>query len=62
MVLRPLSISGRLLLLIIVVVAVPVLASGFLISVHLEEALSEEKTSKLFGAARLLDAAMPVSA
>lgn len=61
MVLRPLSISGRLLLLIIVVVAVPVLASGFLISVHLEEALSEEKTSKLFGAARLLDAAMPES-
>ncbi len=61
MVMRPLSISGRLLLLIIVVVAVPVLASGFLISVHLEEALSDEKTSKLFGAARLLDAAMPES-
>ena len=56
---RSFSISGRLLVLIVVVVAVPVLASGFLISVHLEQALSDEKTSKLFGAARLLDAAMP---
>ncbi len=47
--------SARLLVLIVLVVAVPIIAAGFLISVHMQQAMTEEKGNKLFGAARILD-------
>lgn len=55
MTLLSLSMSARVLVLIVLVVAAPVIGSGFLISIHMQQAMTEEKSNKLFGAARILD-------
>jgi two-component system sensor histidine kinase HydH len=51
----PRSLRNRLLLLMIAVVALPTLVSGYLMAVSAEAALMEEKQEKLFGAARMLE-------
>lgn len=51
----PRSLRNRLLLLIIAVVAIPTLVSGYLMTVSAESALIKEKQGKLFGAAKMLE-------
>ncbi len=51
----PRSLRGRLLILTVVVVALPILVAGYFMMVGAEKALVAEKQQKLFGAARMLD-------
>lgn len=51
----PRSLRGRLLLLTVVVVALPILVASYFMMVSAERALVAEKQLKLFGAARMLD-------
>ncbi len=51
----PGSLRGRLLILTVVIVALPIVASGYFMIVSAEQALVAEKQQKLFGAARILD-------
>jgi two-component system sensor histidine kinase HydH len=51
----PGSLRGRLLILTVVIVALPIVASGYFMMVSAEKALVAEKQQKLFGAARILD-------
>jgi signal transduction histidine kinase len=51
----PRSLRGRLLILTVVVVALPILVAGYFMMVSAEQALVAEKQQKLFGAARMLD-------
>lgn len=51
----PGSLRGRLLILTVVIVALPIVASGYFMMVSAEQALVAEKQQKLFGAARMLD-------
>jgi two-component system sensor histidine kinase HydH len=54
----PQTLRSRLLLLIIFVVAVPVLVTGYFLTLTAEKALLMEKERKLFGAASMLDKAL----
>ena len=51
----PKSLRGRLLLVIPIVVALPIIVAGYLMTISAEEALVTEKQQKLFGIARVLD-------
>lgn len=51
----PRSLRGRLLILTVVVVALPILVAGYFMMVSAEQALVAEKQQKLYGAARMLD-------
>lgn len=51
----PRSLRGRLLVLMVVATALPIVAAGYFMMVSAEQALVAEKQQKLFGAARLLD-------
>ncbi len=51
----PKSLRGRLLILTVVIVALPIVASGYFMMLSAEQALVAEKQQKLFGAARMLD-------
>lgn len=51
----PKSLRGRLLMVMPILVAVPILMAGYLITLSAEQALVTEKQHKLFGAARMLD-------
>ena len=52
----PRSLRGRLLILTVVAIALPIVATGYFMVVSAEKALVAEKQQKLFGAARMLDA------
>ncbi|SDF86513.1 ATP-binding protein [Sporolituus thermophilus] len=52
---RPTSLRSKLLLLMVIVVALPIVGAGYFMMVSAEDALVAEKQQKLFGAARLLD-------
>lgn len=52
----PRSLRGRLLILTVVAIALPIVATGYFMVVGAEKALVAEKQQKLFGAARMLDA------
>lgn len=54
-VMLPRSLRGRLLLLMIVAVATPIIISGYFMTISAENALVAEKSDKLYGAARMLD-------
>jgi len=51
----PRSLRGRLLILTAVVVALPIVASGYFMVISAKQALVAEKQQKLFGAAFMLD-------
>lgn len=51
----PKSLRGRLLLVMPLVVAVPIIVAGYLMTISAEGALVNEKQQKLFGVARVLD-------
>lgn len=51
----PKSLRGRLLLVMPIVVAVPIILAGYLMTISSEGALVNEKQQKLFGVARVLD-------
>lgn len=51
----PKSLRGKLLLITIVVVVMPILVSGYIMILNAEKALVVEKQHKLFGAGRMLD-------
>lgn len=52
----PRSLRGRLLILTVVAIALPIVATGYFMVVGAEKALVAEKQQKLFGAAHMLDA------
>jgi two-component system sensor histidine kinase HydH len=54
----PQTLRARLLLLVIIVVAVPVLVTGYFLTLTAEKALLTEKERKLFGATAMLDKAL----
>lgn len=51
----PQSLRGRLILLLLVAVAAPIIIAGYFMIFHAEQALVFEKQQKLYGAARMLD-------
>lgn len=51
----PNSLRGRILILMLIAVSLPVLAAGYFTTITAENALIAEKQQKLFGAARILD-------
>jgi signal transduction histidine kinase len=51
----PRSLRGRLLLLMLIAVAAPIIISGYLMTISAGKALVAEKSVKLYGAARMLD-------
>ena len=51
----PRSLRGRLLLLMLIAVAAPIIISGYLMTISAEKALVAEKSGKLYGATRMLD-------
>ncbi|MEN6568250.1 MAG: ATP-binding protein [Veillonellales bacterium] len=51
----PKSLRGRLLMVMLMVVALPIIAAGYLMTISAERALVAEKQEKLFGAAHMLD-------
>ncbi|MDD4600718.1 Adaptive-response sensory-kinase SasA [bioreactor metagenome] len=51
----PKSLRGRLLAIMPIVVALPIIFAGYLMTISAEEALVNEKQQKLFGVARVLD-------
>ncbi|HVJ48326.1 two-component system sensor histidine kinase AtoS [Desulfitobacterium sp.] len=53
------SLRLRMMLILAFAVTVPLIGSGFLLIHHSEQALMSEKENKLFGIARMLDAALP---
>lgn len=53
---RPRTLLGKLLLLSLVVVAVPIAVAGYLLEHEGRHALLEEKAAKLFGLTKILDA------
>jgi two-component system sensor histidine kinase AtoS len=53
------SLRTKLLLLTIVVVAVPIMAAGYVLEARGRIALVEEKQAKLFGLTRILDRSLP---
>ncbi|MTJ81271.1 MAG: two-component system sensor histidine kinase AtoS [Telmatospirillum sp.] len=54
----PGSLRAKLVLLTFVVVAVPIIAAGYVLELRGRIALNEEKQAKLFGLTRILDAAL----
>lgn len=55
------SLRGRLLVLTIIAVALPMITSGYIMMKFAYNAFVEEKQSKLYGAARILDSYLPGS-
>jgi two-component system, NtrC family, sensor histidine kinase AtoS len=51
----PKSLRGKMAILSVIIVSIPILLSGYIMKTNAEEALLFEKQSKLFGAAHMLD-------
>lgn len=51
----PSSLRTKLILMMIIVVSIPIVSTGYVLEVKGREALLEEKTAKLFGLASILD-------